>query len=110
MPEFGGIVISDNDHVVALNGRCVRLSRQELVVFRYLLDAKGHHRSREMIISWLYQLSDEPASADEGVGVVMYRLRKKLSSIGNASERGRPGPGSPGWCVSAADNLKAGAA
>lgn len=65
----------------SLGSEIIKLTNQQAAIVELLLLRYGLFTPTPMILEWLYPDADEePAWADTGVGVVLFRLQLKLPS------------------------------
>jgi DNA-binding response OmpR family regulator len=89
-PESGGVLtygpisIDADRHVVAIEGRDVRLTAKEFLLLQYLVQHRGRVLSRDLLLSdvWGYQYTGGTRTVD----VHIRRLREKLPVLAGAIE------------------------
>jgi two-component system alkaline phosphatase synthesis response regulator PhoP len=74
--QYGDLVMDLSTHVVALDGREVKLTAKEFLLLRYLLQHRGRVLSRDLLLHdvWGYQY----AGGTRTVDVHVRRLREKI--------------------------------
>ncbi|MCT4534071.1 response regulator transcription factor [Halodesulfovibrio sp.] len=82
---FDGVEIDTSARLVRRDGESIGLTQVEYVIFEMLIDAAGQTVSREMIS--LKALGKELEPYDRSIDVHISKLRKKLGSVSDRSER-----------------------
>ena len=74
--QYGDLVMDLSTHVVALEGRELKLTAKEFLLLRYLLQHRGRVLSRDLLLHdvWGYQY----AGGTRTVDVHVRRLREKI--------------------------------
>jgi DNA-binding response OmpR family regulator len=82
--RHGSITIDPDRHLVALDGRDVRLTAKEFLLLQYLVQHKGRVLSRDLLLSdvWGYNYTGGTRTVD----VHIRRLREKLPPLSDAIE------------------------
>ena len=80
--SFGALVVNDDEHLVSMNGREVRLTAKEFLLLRYMLEHRGRLLSRDVLLSdvWGYTYTGTTRTVD----VHIRRLREKLPVLRRA--------------------------
>ena len=80
--KYGPLTLDIDRHLVAVDGRDVRLTAKEFLLLRYLLEHRGRVLSRDVLLTdvWGYQYTGGTRTVD----VHVRRLREKLPLLSSA--------------------------